>query len=532
MSPRIRYRENDSLYLSSYQPEDERLLYEVWQDKVTKEGFNFESQESFDEFCRSPIRFLFTVVRQDDEAILGFVFLSPEGSPPDLAIIMRPEYRGQGYGSRAYQLALDYCFDQLNLHKVYAGCYEDNQVSQTMLSRLGFVRHPRGDGLDMHYRTGEGRWQRDYVKYRPDLLELRDSLHQVEQRLDRLDFAAMWPNFKRTNYALYNQTYLVMPHEIDGLELEPFFDLYLGVADGRFLGNTAFEIEGQTIAIWQLESEDDPDWDGLTASIVHEMFHGLQINYGESRFANEMIGYLYPMTVDNFGRRFKERSYLLKAVQAEEETECREALEKFYGIRLQRAKLIKESMAYEQAIETIEGVATYIEYLALRQLRPDESLETFLEDYEKVSLVNLKVRQSSYAQGMLLCLLADRTGEWKLDFQTSSLLLSEFVQQRFNLDSPSLIDDIDVFHVQPLIAEWQRNQERIFLEFEDKKLGKVIEQDLKMVAFDPMNLVGIGNEIIHLNFLRVKVAGEQQVISGPVKATIGDSLWDLKRIEW
>ena len=171
MSLRTRLRETDDLYLASYIPADESLLFQAWQDLATKEGFNFERQESYDEFCRRPIRsrFLLSVIRQADEVVLGFIFLSPEDSPPDLAIIMRPEHRGQGYGSQAYELALDHCFEQLDLSEVYAGCYEGNVASQAMLKRLGFVRHPSGDCFEKHYRTGDDRRQLDYVKYRADL---------------------------------------------------------------------------------------------------------------------------------------------------------------------------------------------------------------------------------------------------------------------------------------------------------------------------------------------------------------------------
>ena len=63
---------------------------------------------------------------------------------PDLAIWIYPEFRGKGWGSRAYKLACDYLFNQ-GYQALYAGCFQHNVHSRHILEKCGFVRWPEGD---------------------------------------------------------------------------------------------------------------------------------------------------------------------------------------------------------------------------------------------------------------------------------------------------------------------------------------------------------------------------------------------------
>ena len=67
------------------------------------------------------------------------------------------DYRfvGQGLMSEALQAAIQYCFDELNLHRIMAGYLPTNERSSRLLRRLGFV--PEGYALD--YLQIAGRWQ-------------------------------------------------------------------------------------------------------------------------------------------------------------------------------------------------------------------------------------------------------------------------------------------------------------------------------------------------------------------------------------
>lgn len=163
------YISNKELCLAEYCPEvDDKPHYECWQDPATQDGYNCQIQDSLEEFCDKPIcsRLLAVIIRNEDSEPIGIVSLSPDGSPPDLSIMLYKPYRGMGYGTTAFALAAKYCFEAYDFECIYAGCYETNIVSRKMLKTCGFVPHPEGDCHEKHYLTGEPVTQYDYVLYR------------------------------------------------------------------------------------------------------------------------------------------------------------------------------------------------------------------------------------------------------------------------------------------------------------------------------------------------------------------------------
>jgi RimJ/RimL family protein N-acetyltransferase len=146
---------------------DDGDCYACWQDEETQRGYNHKSTETFEEFSSEAIktRFIATIVRLSDGVAIGSVFVSSEGTPPDLAIMMYAPYRGLGYGTRAFSLGVRYCFETLKLDRIFAGCYPHNEVCLEMLRKCGFQPHPEGNVAEKHYLTGEDITQMDFVKH-------------------------------------------------------------------------------------------------------------------------------------------------------------------------------------------------------------------------------------------------------------------------------------------------------------------------------------------------------------------------------
>lgn len=163
------YLEGNGLLLAAYSPEEDDLdSWRCWQDEDTRRGYNIRYAVPFEEYRQKSWRqrFVGTVLRQKDLVPIGLLMVSPEDAPPDLAIMIYPKFRGQGFGRAAFSLGVRYCFEVLRLEWVYAGCYEGNVRSLKMLAGCGFVRHPEGDGQESHYQTGAPIIQLDFVKYR------------------------------------------------------------------------------------------------------------------------------------------------------------------------------------------------------------------------------------------------------------------------------------------------------------------------------------------------------------------------------
>lgn len=123
---------------------------------------------SYEAFKNRPVRSRFqaVIIRKNDNAVIGTISMSPENALPDLAIMIYKPYRKLGYGTKAFALALKYCFNAFNLDRIYAGCYETNVASLRMLKVCGFVSHPEGNEVEKHFESGEAITQLDFVKYR------------------------------------------------------------------------------------------------------------------------------------------------------------------------------------------------------------------------------------------------------------------------------------------------------------------------------------------------------------------------------
>ena len=106
----------------------------------------------------------FLIFRAEDEALLGGVTVSNvrRGVVQGASIgywIGAPHSR-HGYMFEALQLTLDFCFADLDLHRVEAACLDGNEASRRLLEKSGFRR----EGVARGYLCIAGRWQ-DHVTY-------------------------------------------------------------------------------------------------------------------------------------------------------------------------------------------------------------------------------------------------------------------------------------------------------------------------------------------------------------------------------
>jgi RimJ/RimL family protein N-acetyltransferase len=85
--------------------------------------------------------------RRDDDAFLGELALTGF-EPADEVVAIRialasTGLRGQGYGSEAMALVLDYAFDVVGVHRVELDVYAYNEGAIRAYERLGFVHEGR-----------------------------------------------------------------------------------------------------------------------------------------------------------------------------------------------------------------------------------------------------------------------------------------------------------------------------------------------------------------------------------------------------
>lgn len=99
----------------------------------------------------------------EDDSAVGFVnWRDTERAGPgvwEIGVLIVPDRRGRGIGTKAQSLLVDYLFANTVTHRIWAGTEVDNVAEQHALERCGF----RQEGLlrGNHFRDGE--WRDSYV---------------------------------------------------------------------------------------------------------------------------------------------------------------------------------------------------------------------------------------------------------------------------------------------------------------------------------------------------------------------------------
>ncbi|TAH63539.1 MAG: hypothetical protein EWM50_02320 [Gottschalkiaceae bacterium] len=364
-------------------------------------------------------------------------------------------------------------------------------------------------------------------------------MKELEKFLNSIDYNQLWDKFTKTKYAIYNDKNFYISDDVGiDLNLIKKDSCFVGNVDARFIGNTAISINNNYVAIWNEDTiTKDTDNAKLASLIIHEMFHCFQLASGEKRFPNELLGIDYPITIENVNLRMLERRYLLGASIENDKEKRMKLLTLYFNIRNKREKLLGSIIEYEKAIESIEGTAVYVEYKARTQLIPNNRksiLEEYIKGFTEINEKNLKIRQSTYNQGLLLGLIADEyIPNWKDKFANSELFLSDFIKSELEIKEVNIdYKHEDLAAIEQCVINWTEQIDTVFDEFERRSKLNSLEEGFQVTGFDPMNIVKRNQEIIHKNFLRVKIGECEQIIKGPVKALVGDHFFDVKRIEW
>lgn len=110
----------------------------------------------------SPDVFLFAIRLLDDDELIGLLEMDGVDWSNGTTFLSigfgDARHRGQGYGREAMQLALNFAFNELNLHRVCLTVFSYNAAAIALYERLGFTRegtyrehvHRDGRRYDMH----------------------------------------------------------------------------------------------------------------------------------------------------------------------------------------------------------------------------------------------------------------------------------------------------------------------------------------------------------------------------------------------
>ena len=157
--------DGEKLYLRLLQKEDVEEFYTWYSDaQITRfVGMKPLSQDRaktlFYYLLNDPNGIYFGIVKKDDGKIIGYIFLARIFKSHKIArefgiIIGDKNQWGQGYGSEATELILDYGFQHLNLHRIQLLVLDFNERALHMYRKLGFIE----EGIQREARIVDDKW--------------------------------------------------------------------------------------------------------------------------------------------------------------------------------------------------------------------------------------------------------------------------------------------------------------------------------------------------------------------------------------
>jgi ribosomal-protein-alanine N-acetyltransferase len=145
------YSENKD-YLTPFSP--------VWsQNFFTQEYWQIQVENNYLEFINDLSLRLFIFPQKDLNRIIGVAnfsnFIRRSAQYCNLGYGLAEAEQGQGYMTEALKAAIQYVFQELNMHRIMANYIPHNQRSGNVLKRLGFVV----EGYARDYLLINGQWQ-------------------------------------------------------------------------------------------------------------------------------------------------------------------------------------------------------------------------------------------------------------------------------------------------------------------------------------------------------------------------------------
>lgn len=237
----------------------------------------------------------------------------------------------------------------------------------------------------------------------------------------------------------------------------------------------------------------------LAALLIHEAFHVYQKAHPSIAWqVNELAALTYPnANAQILHSRAEETEYLAQAL-ADQSNWKTHAQQAFYWRKQRRMLLRPEHNEFEQRMETLEGLAEFVETRFLNAV----------PKLEAKTAIQQPPRQWAYSSGAALAHLLLHTGnDWQrpvLDGQTLEDLLEAKIG---TINTPPIHRELQTLAqitAQQHQEKQQQSEQQFFL-LEGTRLHLASQQPLQITGFDPMNIQALDQQrILHNRFISIQ----------------------------
>jgi len=323
-------------------------------------------------------------------------------------------------------------------------------------------------------------------------------------------------------------------------------NLYLGSQnEHQLFGDSITEINGTLTAIANYGYDIYTSTAQAYATLFHELHHVWQSNIlpdlHPGSIADEIT---YPEEAFNDAlKKFEQRMLYMMNFETDD-TQFNEMLNRFYSSRLKREEIIDRYTDFEQALETFEGPAFYMEYRFYKKFsnQPEFVQKNYIHNHFWAPLItpnygreNLRIQHVAAGFAMSR-LLKEYHPDWKSKFYQSGMTLFEFFVHKFEpkiVELPSIEKEIALsrYHTERMVGE--RNL--ILQQFHEQPGLKVVldfETTPNFRGFDPINAISIDEKtVLHKTALRLgRDDNELFVQNKDLITEIGSQVFTVNRV--
>ena len=331
----------------------------------------------------------------------------------------------------------------------------------------------------------------------------------------------LWPGFEPVNFILYDGE----SRAAVGEGLPPEYRRIRGdvwAAEGtdpQLMANTAIKYHGKMTAIWDVRTSAPG-----AAGIIHEMFHAFQGTALNLPNGNELLMPRYPHSSTSVKLVLAENNLYSEILRNPGEVTI-DTVKAIAALRkLRKDEIGAKFMEYDDGIEGYEGTSAYVE------CKVDGDAKSYLPVLEKFSLSQYRYR--CYSSGLALCLAMDALcSGWKSAWPKSGKSLFEWLEESLGLADVDAADAARLNgaeEAEKLLTDFISEKERSIARFKSQPFT-VLEGDVQLLGFDPMNLVCLNDECLHLQG-KIRHNGADVLLNKPFLTEIGANILEIRKV--
>lgn len=155
--------ETDRLLLRPMTDNDLEDFYEIFSSEQVERFVNKMTRESVEKYFEKkknskPNPYSFVVVLKETGKMIGTcgIKYNNENNFGELSYVFNPNYWNKGYCTEACKSIIIYAFENCNMHRIEADCFEDNYASNKILKEKLFMNY-EGNLSNYAYNNATGK---------------------------------------------------------------------------------------------------------------------------------------------------------------------------------------------------------------------------------------------------------------------------------------------------------------------------------------------------------------------------------------